>query len=337
MSRKILAALTKREWDDFLPGKSGEWLREQPGFTSLDTGNGISPEKWKERIETIRPEVLVTCWSTPTLPSTLLENGEFPGKFLCNLSGSVRRLVPRPFIEKGLLVTNWGDSISPTVAECALFLILSSLRGGSHWAIEMHKPEATWKTAESRNLSLIGRRVGLHGFGAIARALIPLLKPFNTTVSAYSPSVPDELFASHGVSRAHSLEELFAESDVLVELAPNTPANHHIVNEKLLRMLPENGVFVNVGRGPVVDEAALARVAAEGNIFVGLDVYEQEPLPADSPLRAIPDITLLPHLGGPTNDRRRDAGSEGIRNIRAYLNGDPLNSVVNLNSYDRAT
>ncbi len=337
MSRKIVAALTRREWDDFLPGESGEWLRSQPNFVSLDTENGIPPEIWTEKLRSLQPEILVACWSTPTLPLSLLENQPFAPKFVCNLSGSVRRLLPRSFLENGLLVTNWGDSISPTVAECALFLILSALRGGSHWAIQMHQPKATWKNGETRNLSLIGRRVGLHGFGAIARALVPMLRPFQVSISAFSPSVPDSLFTELGVARANSLEDLFSQSDVLVELAPNTPANRHIVNEPLLRLLPPDAVFVNVGRGAVVDEAALARVAAEGKLHVGLDVYEKEPLPADSPLRALPDVTLLPHLGGPTHDRRCDAGSEGIRNIRAYLNNEPLTSIVTLNAYDRST
>jgi phosphoglycerate dehydrogenase-like enzyme len=337
MSRKILAALTPREWDDFLPGESGEWLRAQPGFVSVDTGNGLSAQEWEACLREHRPEILVSCWSTPTLPASLQGNGEFPVKYLCYLAGSVRRIVPRSLIENGLIVTNWGDAISPTVAECALFLTLSALRGGSHWAVEMHQPRQTWKTPESRNLSLIGRRVGLHGFGAIARALVPMLRPFRVSISAYSPSVPDEVFARHEVQRAQSLDDLFYGSDVVIELAPNTPANHHIVNERLLRLLPEHGVFVNVGRGAVVDEAALARVAAEGKIHVALDVYEKEPLPADSPLRALPDVTLLPHLGGPTHDRRCDAGSEGIQNIRAYLDGGKMTSVVDLASFDRAT
>ena len=134
-----------------------------------------------------------------------------------------------------------------------------------------------------------------------------------------------------------SLEQLFSTSDVVVELAAATPDNQHLVKEEHLRMIPEGGVFVNVGRGCVVEEAALIRVAREGRIQIALDVFEQEPLPPDSPLRGLPNVTLLPHLGGPTRDRRRDSGQLALRNLRAFLRGEPLEAVVTRDTYERST
>ena len=139
------------------------------------------------------------------------------------------------------------------------------------------------------------------------------------------------------MKRLASLEELFAESDVVVELAAATPENYHVVTENHLRMIPEGGVFVNVGRGCVVDKDGLLRVAREGRLQIALDVFEQEPLPADSPLRGLPNVTLLPHLGGPTRDRRRDAGALALKNLRAFLSGEPLDAVVTLEVYDRSS
>jgi len=109
--------------------------------------------------------------------------------------------------------------------------------------------------------------------------VVPILRPFADRIQAYSPHVPDSVFTSLGVKRVTSLEALFATSDVLVELAPATPANLHIVNEALLRRLPEGAVFVNAGRGCVVDEEALLREARTGRLQIALDVYEKEPLP----------------------------------------------------------
>jgi phosphoglycerate dehydrogenase-like enzyme len=194
-----------------------------------------------------------------------------------------------------------------------------------------------WKEKSLVNLSLFGRRVGLHGFGAIGQALLPLLRPFEVEVSAYSPSVPDEIFAENGVQRAATLEDLFAGSDVLIELAPYTPKNRHIVGRELLSLLPEGAVFVNVGRGAVTDEKAVAEMARSGRLQVALDVYENEPLPKDSPFRGLPNVTLLPHIAGPTRDRRCDAGSFAMQNLKNYLLGKPLTSVVSLDVYDRAS
>jgi len=209
------------------------------------------------------------------------------------LAGSVRKLVPRELVAQGVLVTNWGNSIAATVAECALMLILMALRRASYWAIAMHR-EGAWKDKSTMTQSLRGRRVGLHGFGAISQALVPMLKPFTDQIQTCSPHVPDDILAAHGVKRVNSLEELFSTSEVLVELAAATPENYHAVKEAHLRLIPEGGVFVNVGRGCVTDEAALVRVAREGKIQIALDVFEQEPLPPDSHFRTLPNITLLP-------------------------------------------
>jgi len=78
-------------------------------------------------------------------------------------------------------------------------------------------------------------------------------------------------------------------------------------------------------------------VAREGKLQIALDVYEQEPLPPDSPFRGLRNVTLLPHLGGPTRDRRRDAGALALQNLRAFLNGGTPQAVVTLDSYDRST
>ena len=102
-------------------------------------------------------------------------------------------------------------------------------------------------------------------------------------------------------------------------------------------MIPDDGVFVNIGRGAVVDEAALAKVASEGRLRVALDVYETEPLPQDSPLRAIDSMTLLPHLAGPTVDQRCTAGAYGVANLERYVEQEELVSTIDLWGYDHST
>jgi len=78
-------------------------------------------------------------------------------------------------------------------------------------------------------------------------------------------------------------------------------------------------------------------VAQEGRLQIALDVFEQEPLPADSPLRGLSNVTLLPHLGGPTRDRRRDCGALALKNLRTFLRGEPLKAAISLDVYDRST
>lgn len=295
----------------------------------------LAPGAWPALLAELRPEVLITGWKTPPLPADLAVG---PGGlcYLGHTAGSVRKLVPRELVDRGLIVTNWGDSISRTVAEGALLLLLASLRRAADWSLAMHL-EGAWKNEATETGSLFGRRVGLHGFGVIARELVLLLQPFGCQVATYSPRVPDSVLAEFRVARSASLEALFSDHDVIVELAALTPSNHHSVTEEMLRRIPAGGVFVNVGRGAVVDEAALARVAAEGRLLVGLDVYTVEPLPADSPLRGLRNVVMLPHLGGPTTDRRCDAGAFAVENLRRYLDGAVPEAVVTAEVYDRST
>ena len=180
-------------------------------------------------------------------------------------------------------------------------------------------------------------RATIHGFGPVARELVALLKPWGCPITVFAPDATADLAHAHGVERAASLEALFSENQIIVELAPLIPATTGIVSEKILRLIRPGGVFVNVGRGAVVDEAALIRVAREGKIAIGVDVYTEEPLPADSGLRALPNVNLTPHIAGPTIDRYADAGAFAVKNLRAYVEDRPLEAVITPEVYDFST
>lgn len=324
--------MTPQEEKEFLPASINSKLNDLlPDAVRVVAP--VSTDEWLQLLNTHQPEIVICAWETPPIPS---EAAAYL-KYVCYLCGSIRTLIPRDLIRDGLLVTNWGAIVSNTVAECALLLILATLRRSSNWALAMHTRGEWKKGRHPDTLSLFHRRVGLHGLGAIGRDLVKLLVPFNVKISAYSPSVPDATYQELGVHRTETLEELFSTSDVLVELAPGKPDNYHLVGEDLFRLLPNQAVFVNVGRGMVVDEEAMIRVSQEKQIHLGIDVYETEPLPQDSPLRGLPNTTLLPHLGGPTPDRRQDCGELAVQNIANYLNSEPLINLVNLEAYDRAT
>ncbi len=333
---RILVALTRTEKEDFLPRESFSELESLASSVRLVDPLELAQDQWPEVLADFRPEVLVGAWRTPPLPADVKTITGDSLRYVCYLPGSVRKLVGEDLIREGLLVTNWGNSIARTVAECGLMMAIACLRRVSYWNLHMHGGPA-WKNAETLTGSLFERRVGLHGFGVIARELVKLMQPFGVSISTYSPSVPDSLLDEFAVRRADTLEELFRENDVLVELAALTPKSRHMVTEAHLRMIPEGGVFVNIGRGAVVDEEALARVAAEGKLQVGLDVFGKEPLPADSPFRKLDNVLLLPHISGPTTDRRQDAGTFGLENIRRYIQGEPLQSEITGDVYARAT
>jgi phosphoglycerate dehydrogenase-like enzyme len=140
------------------------------------------------------------------------------------------------------------------------------------------------------------------------------------------PTEPDAMFA------AHQLGEMLALSDYVVVITPYTPETHHLVDEKALRAMKPDAVLINIARGGVVDEGALIRVLQEGAIGgAALDVFEQEPLPADSPLWTLPNVIISPHSAGFTARYYEVIEELFGENLRRYLAGEPL-----LNTVDRA-
>ena len=330
----LLAVLTPREVREFLPEPLLSHARAIATEFRLVDPTGMDGAAFARELSATNPEVLLGCWKTPTLPDAL------PSRlsYVCYITGSVKRLISRAHLERGLVATNWGGSISRTVAEAALFHILACLRNASHWAIAMHQPGvAAWKNGFSDSRSLFCRSVGIHGFGSVTRELIGLLKPWNCPITAFAPDLTGELAHAYGIERAASLDALFSRNEIIVELAPLIPATTGLITERMLRLIRPGGVFINVGRGAVVDEDALLRVAREEKITIGLDVYTHEPLPADSGFRTLPKVSLTPHTAGPTIDRYPDAGAFAVNNLRAYADDRPLEAVVTPEIYDQSS
>jgi len=300
-----------------------------------EAAEGYDPQAaYVGAIREVQPEIIVTGWGTATL--TMEGYRASPDlKYLCHCAGTVRKIVERDVIEAGLLVSNWGPLPARTVAEASLMMVLAALRKVSGFVRLMDA--GGWRTDDFTGASLFGRKVGLHGLGVIAQEFVRLLRPFGVAISAYSPHCPDEVFERLGVRRETSLATLYANSDVVSIHASNTPENYHVVNGEILDGMQDGAVLVNTARGAIIDQAALAEKLRQGKIWAALDVYEEEPLPGDSPLRGLPNVLLLPHQAGPTADRRKDMGRHALENLTRYVNGQPVTDVVDLRKYDLIT
>ncbi len=278
-------------------------------------------------------EIAITGWGAPKLTEKVYsENPQL--KYMAHLTGTVRQMLDKACIEKGLTVTNWGGLIGPTVAEGALMAILSCLRRTTHIAFLMHH-EKGWQSRDEK--SLFKQTVGLHGFGIIAQNLVKLLAPFNCRVSTYSPHAPDAVLEEFGVHRAPDLKTLYAENHVISCHASKTDANYRIVNAEILGEMEDGAVFVNTARGAVVDTDALIAELKSGRIYASLDVYDTEPLEEDSELRGMRNCQLTCHSAGPTLDRMIDFGEATIDNIERYTKGEDLERIVDAQKYDLIT
>jgi phosphoglycerate dehydrogenase-like enzyme len=333
MSRCLLFALSSADRHRFLNGRSLE-QEFGPGARWVDVA-GISKDDWQRLLIETAPEVLVSAWDTPQFPEELARSPDLSLRYVCHMAGGVRFL-PRSLLERGVLVSNWGSSASSSVAEHALLMTLGALRSLPLWRPLLSNMPSD-RMAMLRTRTLRRKRVGLHGFGLIARQFVGMARPFEPDICAYSAGVPLELFECHGVRAAASLEELFKHSEVLIECEALTALTRGSVTAALLDLLPEDAVFVNVGRGAVVDEEALGRRALEGRIRVALDVFEHEPLPADSAFLRTPNAMLSPHVAGPTDDTFALCGEFALSNLKRYFQGEKPEGLVTPEAYDRSS
>jgi D-3-phosphoglycerate dehydrogenase len=216
---------------------------------------------------------------------------------------------------RGIPVTNCPDTFIEEVADHAMMLLLATHRR----CIEQDRMVREGRWAEGRpQLSrvprLMGRTLGFVAFGRVARLVALRAKAFGLRLIAYDPYVDELTMSALGVVPA-SLDEVLAQSDFISMHAPDTPETKKMLGAKHFARMKTEAIFINTGRGPTVDEAALIAALQSGTIAgAGLDVLEQEPPARDNPLLAMPHVILSPHNASASarfdEARKRRAGQE---------------------------
>lgn len=225
--------------------------------------------------------------------------------------------------ELGIVVTAPLGANAVSVAEHTLGLALAVARRTV--ALDRETRAGGWRRTPGRELS--GRTWGVLGLGATARAVARLARALSMTVLAYDPYVPAADAAAVGVTPA-SLDEVAAAADVLSVHLPATAETRGLVGAGLLARMKPDSILVNVGRGDVVDEEALADALAGGRIGgAALDVRASEP-PVPGRLEALDNVVLSPHVAGITMESQDRIADVLANDIRAVLSGAPARSAV---------
>jgi phosphoglycerate dehydrogenase-like enzyme len=165
------------------------------------------------------------------------------------------------------------------------------------------------------------------GAGYVGRSVIHLFKAFGSSVLVYDPMLSQEGADVLGVE-LRPLDDVFAASDIVTLHAPVLPETHGMIGSTQLALLRNAGLFVNTARSALVDETALRRELETGRFVAALDVFEQEPLPAESPFRALRNVILSPHAAGHTIDTYHRQGQAMVDEVRRLLRGEPLRHEI---------
>ncbi len=222
--------------------------------------------------------------------------------------------------QRGVIITYTPDVLNEEVADTALGLLLATVRElpqseaylrAGRWAKEGDYPLT--------KASLRDRHVGLIGYGRIGKAIGRRLEAFGVPISYFGrkkqADVPHRFY--------DNLVAMARDVDTLLAILPGGPATQNLVNAEVLQALGPSGIFINMARGSVCDEAALKAALRAGTIqAAGLDVYVGEPK-IDPDLMAVPNLVLLPHVGSASQYTRNKMGQLVVDNLAAYVAGKP--------------
>ena len=176
-----------------------------------------------------------------------------------------------------------------------------------------------WSRELLKGFELFGRTYGVIGLGRIGTRVAEMAKSFGMRVVAFDPYQDTETFQSRNIERL-GLEEVFHQSDVVSLHVPKTPETHKFIHRHILSDLPKPVVLVNTCRGSVIDEALLAEALDKKWLLAAAqDVFEVEPLPADSPLRQAPRLLMTPHIGSQTEEALEKASQMAAEKITRFF------------------
>lgn len=240
-------------------------------------------------------DVCVTHWGCPRFTPEVLAGADRLG-LIAHAGGSVGDLVTTEVFERGITVTTANSAMAAHVAEGVLAYVLADLQRIVERARLMQA--GGWLDAADRpTRSLADLTIGLIGLGAVGDRFVELLKPFRPRVLVYDPYRSTEGIESRFVE-ATGLEDLLRRSDVVSLHAALTPESRGLLDARRLSLLRDGALLVNTARAGLIDAEALNDLLSTGRVRAVLDVFEVEPLPADSPLRQLPGVTPMPHTAG---------------------------------------
>ncbi len=231
--------------------------------------------------------------------------------------------------KRGIMVANTpGGDNATAVAEGAVTLILATLRRVREMdaVVREDRWDERWAT---RLGDLTGARVGLIGFGRIARCVAQICgKGFGCEILAYDPMLSAEEIEEHGATSAN-LDELLG-CDVISVHVPLTASTRNMIGAPQLAKMQPHAVIINTSRGGIIDEAALAAALSSGNIGgAGIDVFDAEPPPAKHPLYTLPNAVLSPHVAGVTEASMKGMAFAVAKVIDRVVAGETPETLLN--------
>lgn len=275
-------------------------------------------------------EVVVGHWGCPPLDADMLDRTPNLGLF-AYAAGTVKGSVTEALWERSVRVTSGANANAEPVAEFTLAAILFANKDVL-WRRGAMDTSATASalsgSAETVAVGNYDKTIGIVGASLIGRRVIELLHAFpRLQVTLYDPFVTAEEAAALGAAKL-DLDELCTGCDILSIHAPALPSTLHMIGARELAALRDGATIINTARGPLIDHDAMLPELVSGRLRAILDVTDPEPLPADSPLRELPNVWLSPHLAGSQGTELRRMIDYAVDEVRRWSTGEPARNEI---------
>ena len=310
-------------------GKAGlEMLRAMPGFEVVETV-GKGPEVLDAALAeavalVVRSETKVTAAMIGKAPKLKVIARAGMGTDTIDVEEASRRKIP--------VLTAPGAN-SNSVAEYTFALLLALARKVAPAAASL--ASGKWDRKSFEGSELRGKTLGLIGVGRIGSRVATIAKGFGMTVVGNDPGINGETAENLGLDLI-PLDALMQRADVLSLHAKLNASTRHLIDERRLNLVKKGVLIVNTARGALIDDAALVKALADGRVGgAALDVYDPEPLAADSVLRTAPNLLLTPHLAASTAEAQARVATEIASALGDALLRNDLSAAVNLGSFPK--
>ncbi|MBR0460296.1 MAG: hypothetical protein IJJ26_13760 [Victivallales bacterium] len=239
--------------------------------------------------------VIVPFTSQTLVDEAVLAAGKDLKLIASTYGGTRQNIADIQAIEKGITVIHTGASRERPMAEYTLGLVLASLLRIASYHADMTLGGEAWPRLKySRTRILNKRSVAVVGYGRIGKAIVDLFRCFTDKLAVVSKHMTTGEASAAGLVKLE-LNEAFAKNEIIILAGGSNAETFHMVGAEQFAAMQDGALFVNIARGKMVDQAAMIAAAQSRNIFLALDVFENEPLEADSPLRTLSNALITPH------------------------------------------
>ncbi len=281
------------------------------------------PMTASELAEAVKTADVLVPTVTDRIDAKILSQSGEQLRLIANYGAGVDHIDLATARQRGVTVTNTPDVLTEDTADMTMALLLAVPRRLTEGERGLRSGDwPGWSPTWMLGHRIYGKRLGIIGMGRIGQAVARRARGFGLSIHYHNrrqlhEDVENELEATYW----ESLDQMLARMDFVSVNCPHTPATYHLLSARRLKLLRENAVIINTARGEIIDENALTRLLANGEIAgAGLDVFEHEPA-VNSKLLALDNVVLLPHMGSATQEGRIDMGEKVLINIKTFVDG----------------